>query len=322
MLAPVAAPSNAPNAMPKEYHQVAWDDLLQDDCRQLIALAVREDLGREHDWSTLSIVPESATGQVRIVARQAGVLAGGKVVDLIIQDLELDVTATHHVEDRTAIEPGDRLITLEGSVRDLLTTERIVLNFLGRLVGVATLTRTYVEKVQGTEAKVYDTRKTTPGWRRLEKYAVQCGGGTNHRTGLYEAVMLKDNHLAWYIESTGKQAHLGDLVPVVRQFLIDQLGEASGQKRIIEIEVDRLEQLREVLPSQPDIVLLDNMDCVTLYAAVAMRNELAPGVQLEASGGVNLDTIGPIAQTGVDRISVGALTHSAVNVDLGYDWVV
>ncbi|RCS42086.1 carboxylating nicotinate-nucleotide diphosphorylase [Bremerella cremea] len=307
--------------MPKEFHQVAWDDLLQDDCRRLIALAVREDLGREHDWSTLSIVPESATGEVRIVARQEGVLAGGKVVDLIIQDLELDVTATHHFADGAVIVPGDVLITLQGSVRDLLTTERIVLNFLGRLVGIATLTRTYLQEVQGTAAKVYDTRKTTPGWRRLEKYAVQCGGGTNHRTGLYEAVMLKDNHLAWYTEATGKAAQLGDLVPIVRQFLIDQLGEQEGQKRIIEIEVDRLEQLREVLPSQPDIVLLDNMDCETLSAAVALRNESAPNVQLEASGGVNLNTIGAIAQTGVDRISVGALTHSAVNVDLGYDWV-
>ena len=311
---------NVSTAMAKEFQQVAWDDLLQDDCRRLIALAVREDLGREHDWSTLSIVPESANGQVQIVARQDGVMAGGNVVDLIAEDLELDLKLTHHIEDRTTIAPGDAIMTLTGSVRDLLTTERIVLNFLGRLVGIATLTRSYVDQVNGTKAKVYDTRKTTPGWRRLEKYAVACGGGTNHRTGLYEAVMLKDNHLAWYTESTGKAAHLGDLVPVVRKFLVDQLGEENGSRRIIEIEVDRLEQLREVLPSQPDIVLLDNMDCETLQAAVALRDKLAPNVSLEASGGVNLGTIGAIGQTGVDRISVGALTHSAVNIDLGYDW--
>lgn len=306
--------------MAKEFHQVAWDDLLQDDCRRLIALAVREDLGREHDWSTLSIVPESATGQVQIVARQDGVMAGGKVVDLIVEDLELNLELTHHIEDQRAISPGDTIMTLSGSVRDLLTTERIVLNFLGRLVGIATLTRSYVDQVQGTKAKVYDTRKTTPGWRRLEKYAVACGGGTNHRTGLNEAVMLKDNHLAWYTESTGKTARLGDLVPVVRKFLIDQLGEENGNRRIIEIEVDQLEQLREVLPSRPDIVLLDNMECETLSAAVALRDQLAPEVSLEASGGVNLSTIGAIAKTGVDRISVGAITHSAVNIDLGYDW--
>ncbi|GAA4422539.1 carboxylating nicotinate-nucleotide diphosphorylase [Bremerella cremea] len=306
--------------MAKEFHQVAWDDLIQDDCRQLLALAVREDLGREHDWSTLSLIPESATGEVHIVARQEGVLAGCPIVPLMIEELELEIEATFHREDRAAIEPGDRLITLKGCVRDLLTTERVVLNFLGRMVGVATLTRTYARQVEGTKAKVYDTRKTTPGWRRLEKYAVNCGGGTNHRNGLYEAVMLKDNHLAWYTESTGKSAQLGDLVGIVRQFLIDQLGEAEGNRRIIEIEVDRLEQLQQVLPSQPDIVLLDNMDCETLTAAVQLRDQVAPEVQLEASGGINLKTIRGIAETGVDRISVGALTHSAVNVDLGYDW--
>ncbi len=306
--------------MAKEFHQVTWDDLLQDDCRQVLDLAIREDLGREHDWSTLSLIPEQATGSVSIVGRQEGVLAGSRIIDLMIDELELDVEVAYHREDRSAIVPGDKLITLTGSVRDLLTTERIVLNFLGRLVGVATLTRTYVQAIEGTTAKVYDTRKTTPGWRRLEKYAVQCGGATNHRTGLYEAVMLKDNHLAWYTESTGKSAQLGDLVPVVRQFLIDQLGEASGNQRIIEIEVDRLDQLEAVLPSRPDIVLLDNMNCDTLRAAVKLRNDLAPDVQLEASGGVTLDTIRGIAETGVERISVGALTHSAVNVDLGYDW--
>ncbi|MEW4451316.1 carboxylating nicotinate-nucleotide diphosphorylase [Bremerella sp. JC817] len=306
--------------MAKEFHQVAWDDLIQDDCRQLLALAVREDLGREHDWSTLSLIPESATGEVHIVARQEGVLAGCPIIPLMIEELELEIEATFHREDRAAIEPGDRLITLKGCVRDLLTTERVVLNFLGRMVGVATLTRTYARQVEGTKAKVYDTRKTTPGWRRLEKYAVNCGGGTNHRNGLYEAVMLKDNHLAWYTESTGKSAQLGDLVGIVRQFLIDQLGEAEGNRRIIEIEVDRLEQLQQVLPSQPDIVLLDNMDCETLTKAVQLRDQVAPEVQLEASGGINLKTIRGIAETGVDRISVGALTHSAVNVDLGYDW--
>lgn len=306
--------------MAKQFHQVAWDDLLQDDCRQLLDLAIREDLGREHDWSTLSLIPESATGDVSIVARQEGVLAGSQVIDLMIDELELDIEAAYHHGDRSAISPGDRLITLSGSVRDLLTTERIVLNFLGRLVGIASLTRTYVQQVEGTSAQVYDTRKTTPGWRRLEKYAVQCGGGTNHRTGLYEAVMLKDNHLAWYTQFTGTSAQLGDLVGIVRQFLMDQLGEEAGLQRIIEIEVDRIEQLEQVLPSQPDIVLLDNMDCDTLRSAVALRDEHAPQVQLEASGGVNLQTIRGIAETGVERISVGALTHSAVNVDLGYDW--
>jgi nicotinate-nucleotide pyrophosphorylase (carboxylating) len=205
--------------------------------------------------------------------------------------------------------------------------------------GIATLTRQYVEAVRGTKARIYDTRKTTPGWRRLEKYAVRCGGGSNHRTGLFDAVLIKDNHLAFGDLALGDLA-LGDLAlgaeassanPVsytpaeavlrARRFL-DEQGLAAQGCTIVEVEVDTLEQLDEVLPAGPDIVLLDNMSPPMLVEAVARRNAAGSAADLEASGGVNFATVRQIAQTGVERISVGALTHSAVCLDVGLDWLV
>jgi nicotinate-nucleotide pyrophosphorylase (carboxylating) len=196
-----------------------------------------------------------------------------------------------------------------------LTAERLVLNLLGRLCGIATLTQRFVACVAGTRARIYDTRKTTPGWRRLEKYAVRCGGGTNHRTGLFDAVLIKDNHLA-------QAAHQGisaaDAVRRARRFLA-----ACGPSRtadIVEVEVDTLEQLDAVLPQQPDIILLDNMSCAQLREAVRRRDASGVAVELEASGGVRLSTVREIAETGIERISVGALTHSATTLDVGLDW--
>jgi len=304
----------------KEYRQVDWDTQLQDDLGHLLQLAVREDLGNQFDWSTVSLIPESATGKVQIMPREEGVTAGMQMIAQAVQQLELDIELQMAAEDGTLASKNTPLAMLSGSVRDLLTTERIVLNFLGRMMGIATLTKQFVDEIAGTKARLYDTRKTTPGWRRLEKYAVRCGGGTNHRTGLNEAVMLKDNHLAWYTESTGKEATLADLVPIVRTFLIEQLGQPQGNAMILEIEVDTLEQLQEVLPSQPDIILLDNMPPATLQQAIQLRDQTAPNVELEASGGITLTTIRNVAESGVDRISAGCLTHSAINFDVGYDW--
>ena len=167
--------------------------------------------------------------------------------------------------------------------------------------------------------RLYDTRKTTPGWRRLEKYAVHCGGGHNHRSGLYDAILIKDNHLACYYRVTGKLLNPAEAVNHARKFLATQPGIAANT--IAEIEVDSLEQLTDALKADPDIVLLDNMSNSQLRAAVLVRNQQNPRVELEASGGVNLTTLRSIAETGVDRISVGALTHSAINLDLGLDWV-
>jgi nicotinate-nucleotide pyrophosphorylase (carboxylating) len=191
----------------------------------------------------------------------------------------------------------------------------LLLNLVGRLSGVATLTRRFVDAVQGTPARIYDTRKTTPGWRRLEKYAVKCGGGCTHRTGLFDAVLIKDNHLAWM------QLRPGDAVRRAREFLRATLRDpAQAETMLLEVEVDTLEQLEDALPAGPDIVLLDNMSLEQLRAAVARRNAVDPGIELEASGGVNLRTVRGIAETGVERISVGALTHSAVSLDVALDW--
>ncbi len=182
---------------------------------------------------------------------------------------------------------------------------------------MATLTRQYVDAVAGTNARIYDTRKTTPGWRRLEKYAVRCGGGHNHRTGLFDAVLIKDNHLA--LGATGDdtvQYTPADAVRQARRFV-----EENGHSNmIIEVEVDTLQQLAEVLPAGPDIVLLDNMSPTMLREAVACRDASNPAVELEASGGIDLETVAAVAQSGIDRISIGALTHSAACLDLGLDW--
>ena len=176
------------------------------------------------------------------------------------------------------------------------------------LSGIATLTRAFVDAATGTHAKILDTRKTLPGWRLLEKYAVRCGGGTNHRMGLYDGVLIKDNHIAAWTESSS----IAEAVRTARA--------KSPPGVSIEVEVDTFPQLIDALQGTPDIVLLDNMDVEKLSEAVRLRNRLAPGVLLEASGGVNLETVGGIARTGVERISVGALTHSAPALDLGFDW--
>jgi nicotinate-nucleotide pyrophosphorylase (carboxylating) len=312
--------------MSKEFTQLAWSRQIEDDLRRIVRLAVFEELERGQDWTTVSLVPEEGQAAASFVARSAGVIAGVEAVPTILD--EMDVEAEFHklVQDGDVVAAGAELATIRGSARDLLTSERIVLNLLGRLSGIATLTRHYVDLISDTKARLYDTRKTAPGWRRLEKYAVHCGGGHNHRTGLYDAILIKDNHLAFGRE----QATKGSFSPAAavrkaRAFLALQVqGEiprgAPDPAMIVEIEVDSLEQLREVLPEQPDIVLLDNMRPEVLREAVRMRDAGGYAVELEASGGVNLATIRAIAETGIDRISCGALTHSAVSLDIALDW--
>jgi nicotinate-nucleotide pyrophosphorylase (carboxylating) len=230
------------------------------------------------------------------------------------------------VQDGDSVVAGTVLASLAGPARDLLTSERLVLNFLARLSGIATLTRQYVKAVAGTAARIYDTRKTTPGWRRLDKYAVHCGGGHNHRTGLYDAILIKDNHLAFGHSEHGSTAFTpAAAVRKAKAFLAAQIaGEvprgAPDPAMMIEIEVDSLDQLREVLPEQPDIVLLDNMTPAQLRQAVEMRNSGGYATELEASGGVSLQSVRAIAETGVERISSGALTHSAISLDVALDW--
>ena len=310
------------NHEPRDFRQADWDAETDEDCRQLVRLAVREDLEREQDWTTLALVPPERTGAADIVSRQPGVVAGVEALSAIVDETGSRLTLELHAADGDLVEARTRIARVQGSVRDLLTTERILLNFLGRLMGVATLTRQYVDAVHGTKARIYDTRKTTPGWRRLEKFAVRCGGGRNHRTGLYDAILIKDNHLAQFAragQSRGEVAAAA--VRQACQFLSELPATGLGPSRgIVEIEVDDLEQLRAVLPERPDIVLLDNMTLEQLREAVGVRSREAPEVELEASGGVRLDTVRAIAEAGVDRISVGGLTHAARSLDVGLDW--
>ncbi|MEE9602547.1 MAG: carboxylating nicotinate-nucleotide diphosphorylase, partial [Thermoguttaceae bacterium] len=227
------------------------------------------------------------------------------------------------LEDGRSLRPGDRLGSIEGPAGAILKAERIVLNMLGRLCGIAGLTRRYVEAVSATTARIYDTRKTTPGWRRLEKYAVRQGGGCNHRTGLFDAVLIKDNHLALGSEFSAARSYTpAEAVVRARDFIAAELSPSEAANTIIEIEVDTLQQFDEVLPAGPHIVLLDNMSEAELREAVSRRDKLKAAVELEASGGVTLETVAAIARTGVQRISVGALTHSAASLDLGLDWQV
>ena len=299
----------------KDFPQLQWDETAAHDCRMLVRLAVAEDLERQQDWTTLALVPAEAVGRAAVVARQAGVVAGLQAAALAVTEYDQQLKVTPVVSDGAAVQRGDTLATLEGPARSMLTAERVMLNLLSRLSGVATLTRRYVDAIAGTQACIYDTRKTTPGWRRLEKLAVLAGGGFNHRLNLAAAVLIKDNHLAW---GTGTFTP-ADAVAAARKFL-EQVPEQPEGGWLVEVEVDTLDQLREVLPAGPDIVLLDNMSLDTLRAAVTLRNSEAPGVSLEASGGVNLQTIRGIAETGVDRISVGALTHQATWLDIALDW--
>jgi nicotinate-nucleotide pyrophosphorylase (carboxylating) len=282
---------------------------------------VREELGRRFDWTTIALVPDGATGAATLVARKAGIAAGLAAVPAVLDEMDITAQWRPDVADGTQVTAGARLAQISGQARDLLTSERLLLNLVGRLSGIATLTRRYVEAVAGTGARIYDTRKTTPGLRRLEKYAVRCGGGTNHRTGLFDAVLIKDNHLA-FAAAAGIACSPREAVERARAFVAEMLPESpEAADMLIEVEVDTLEQLRDVLPALPDVVLLDNMTPAVLREAVELRDRTAPQVELEASGGVDLSTVAAVAASGVERISVGALTHSAASLDVGLDWL-
>ncbi len=278
--------------------------------RILLELALREDLGERGDITSNLLIDEREQACVAIVARSAGVVCGLPVAALVLERLDARCRMVTASLDGSAVVPGETVALLTGSTRSLLTAERTLLNFMTHLSGIASLTQHYVARVAGTAARILDTRKTHPGYRLLEKYAVRCGGGHNHRLGLFDGFMIKDNHLA---------ARRRDF-PAESPTHMIQLAREAWPELPLTVEVDTLDQLRELLPGNPDIALLDNMSREQLREAVHMRDGLAPGTLLEASGGVNLDTVHAIASTGVDRISVGALTHSAPALDLGFDW--
>jgi len=280
----------------------------------LIELACREDIGAGDITSQVTI-SAGRKGRARLVFREPGVLCGMPVAEAVLQFYDERLGLTEACTDGCRVGAGAAVGVIEGPLRTLLATERVLLNFLGRLSGIAGTTARYADAVAGTQARIYDTRKTTPGWRDLEKYAVRCGGGCNHRQGLYDAVLIKDNHLAALDD--------GDLAEKLKGVL-EALGQHKPRPEFVQVEVDNLEQLGVVLAIEGvDMVLLDNMTPEQMRSAVTMRNETpaAGSILLEASGGVNLETVRDIAETGVDRISVGALTHSVSNVDVGLDLV-
>lgn len=287
----------------------------------LIEMAFEEDFSEAGDLTSQALLSLEDIAEVWIVARENGILSGIPIAEIIFQELNLhlnidesisEVQIESHKSDGDPLEPGTHIATVKGPLPLLLSGERTALNFLTHLSGVASLTNLFVDKVQGTKAEILDTRKTHPGYRLLEKYAVRCGGGTNHRMGLYDAMMIKDNHIAaWSRFNDIENPSLEAALKVAREKYPDVP---------LEIEVDNLEQLKDALKGKPDFVLLDNMTTDQLTEAVSIRNEMAKDVLLEASGGVNLDTVAAIAQTGVERISVGAITHSARGLDIGFDW--
>lgn len=300
--------------MTAEFKQCQWDELVASQARLIARWAVEEDLGGLADWTTNSLVADSSRSGARMVSRQDGTIAGLPAIDVLLAEWGLNVVLAAELADGEPISAGGCLGRLSGPTREILTYERPLLNLVSRLAGIATATAAMVAQVESTGAAVYDTRKTTPGYRHLEKYAVHCGGGHNHRCGLYDAVLIKDNHLAASeLSGVPEQA-----IRRARAYLRDQ--PAASAVGVLEIEVDSLEQLRRVLPEGPDIVLLDNFALADLRAAVEARDAATPRCVLEASGSVRRDTIRSIAETGVDRISCGSLTHSSNWLDIGLDW--
>ena len=274
----------------------------QDELRVLVRSALDED-DAFNDLTTLATVVSDRHARGRLVARATGVLCGVPLAVEAFCQLDAKVTIRVDHEDGARLAPGDSVLFLSGHARALLAAERVALNFMQWLSGIASLTARYVEAVRGTDAKILDTRKTTPGWRLLEKYAVRAGGGTNHRLTLSSAVLIKDNHLA---------AVDGDVNAAVRR--ARDLAPAGTK---VEVECDRIEQVRAALDAGADIIMLDNMTTAQMADSVAIVNGR---VITEASGGVNLDRVRAIAETGVDWISVGALTHSAPSLDLALDF--
>ena len=292
-----------------------------DDLKELIHLAKREDLGPAggDDVTSRLTLPANQVGVGTLLQKEVGVVCGLPIVEMVCraydERLRVELIPGFHmeiIEGRYSDQRTTPLLRVRGPVRSLLSAERVVLNFLQHMSGVATHTNRFVRRVTGTPAKIYDTRKTRPGFRALDKYAVRCGGGFNHRTGLYDAILAKDNHVAGVTTRDLREWAAG----IVAQ------SRTENPSRLIEIEVTSLEQLQELLKVEGvHVILLDNMDCPTMEQAVQMRDAAGKRghVELEASGGVTLETVRSIATTGVERISVGAITHSAPALDISLE---
>lgn len=279
----------------------------------ILELAREEDLGTGD--LTGRLLPAALRAEARFIARERIVLAGGAFLDEIARAYNDQIRTLLLVDEGSWVEPGECLAEWHGPGWAVLAAERVALNFLQRLCGIATLTRRYVEAIGDAPGKVYDTRKTTPGWRNLEKYAVRVGGGGNHRRGLYDAVLVKDNHLA-ALAKAGRNSPLEDI-----GHELQSLRSNLRHDGFVEVEVDTLEQYSKALQLPVDVILLDNMTPDQIRQAVIMRNDagLEGSIQLEASGNISLDDVAEYASAGVERLAVGALTHSARSVDIGLD---
>lgn len=281
------------------------ETLPREEVERLVRAALAEDVG-SGDATTLATVPENMQARAAMVAREPLVMAGLALAEAAFTALSPKVAFDRRFAEGAAVATGQTLARVEGSARALLSAERVALNFVQRLSGIATLTAQYVAAIRGTKAQILDTRKTTPGWRRLEKYAVACGGGRNHRFGLFDLVLIKDNHLAALKSET----------PNAISAAVRRARRCYPQLKV-EVEADTLRQVEQAVQAGADIILLDNMTVDQLKAAVRLVSGRA---QTEASGGVNLKTVRAIAETGVDFISVGAITHSARSVDIALDF--
>jgi nicotinate-nucleotide pyrophosphorylase (carboxylating) len=272
---------------------------------QLVKAALAEDLGDAGDITSLACIPATTKTTARLCARKQGVISGSEFALSAFAQMDTDIHVAQHIADGENVKPGDVVLEISGPARAVLAGERVALNFIGHMSGIASATRSFVDAVVGSKAKITCTRKTLPTLRSIQKYAVRCGGGFNHRFGLYDAVMIKDNHIA----------AAGDMIRA-----LEKVRATHGHMVKIEIEVDDLAQLHKLLAEKkyrPDVVLLDNMSLEDLRRAVGLN---AGAFVLEASGNVTLETVRAIAETGVDVISSGWLTHSAPNLDLGLDF--
>jgi nicotinate-nucleotide pyrophosphorylase (carboxylating) len=281
--------------------------ILTDAVDRIVKLALREDVGRK-DITTTALFGDKLHIRAEIEAKEPGVLCGLKIAERVFRQVDENLRFLPVAKDGESLESLREVAYIEGSARSILIAERTALNFIGHLSGIATLTRRFVEKTQGTNAKIMDTRKTTPNFRLLEKYAVAAGGGVNHRLGLYDQGLIKDNHLRVL-----KDRAIPDIVQTLRESVL--------KKTILGIEVKNLKEFAEALKTKVNYILLDNMTPENVAEAVQMRRKAGSGIELEVSGGIRLENVRSYALTGVERISVGALTHSAPWLDVALDIV-
>ena len=287
-------------------HSSPVPEISAEEITAAVRAALAEDVGRG-DATSNSTIPADALASARFVAREAMVVAGLAFVECAFRELNSEISCRKLKRDGDNCDAGEVILEISGSARSILTSERVALNFLQRLSGIATATREFVKEIEGTDAEILDTRKTTPGWRRFEKYAVACGGGTNHRLGLFDLVMIKDNHLAALRSEQPSAIHAA----------VARAREQYPELKV-EVEADELSQVEQAVDAGADMILLDNMSPAELCEAVTL---VAGRAKTEASGGVTLETVAEIAASGVDFVSVGAITHSVRAVDIGLDFI-